>query len=93
MQGVAAQRGERLGDGDKGRIGQAWGDWLVGLLPLRAPFGELPVNLRHAVGVAELPTHHSDPSDRLLVAQAASENLAILTAAPLVMRYPVQTIS
>ena len=52
----------------------------------------LPIYIRHALGVHSLPDHHRDPFDRLLVAQAASENLAILTADPLVMRYPVQTI-
>jgi PIN domain nuclease of toxin-antitoxin system len=34
----------------------------------------------HALAVAELPLHHRDPFDRLLVAQAKSERLTILTA-------------
>ena len=54
--------------------------------------GILPVSLRHAAGVAELPNHHRDPFDRLLVAQAIAENLAMLTADPVLTRYPVQTI-
>ena len=52
----------------------------------------LPVTLSHSVGVAELPNYHRDPFDRLLVAQAIVENLAILTADPLVARYPVETV-
>ena len=52
----------------------------------------LPVSLRHAAGVAELPNYHRDPFDRLLVAQAVTEDLVILTADPLVTRYPVQTV-
>lgn len=52
----------------------------------------LPVSLRHASGVAELPNYHRDPFDRLLVAQAIAEDLAFLTADPLMTRYPVQTI-
>lgn len=52
----------------------------------------LHVSLRHAVGVAELPNHHRDPFDRLLVAQALAEDLAIVTIDPLVARYSVQTI-
>lgn len=52
----------------------------------------LPIHLRHALGVYNLPDHHRDPFDRLLVAQAVAEDLAILTADPLVARYPVQTI-
>jgi len=40
----------------------------------------LPVHHRHALHVATLPQHHRDPFDRLLVAQAQLEQLAILTA-------------
>lgn len=34
----------------------------------------------HGLGVAELPMHHGDPFDRLLISQARSEGLAIVTA-------------
>ena len=43
-------------------------------------FIELPVTSEHAARVAELPLHHHDPFDRLLVAQAVSEPLVLLTA-------------
>lgn len=43
-------------------------------------FRELPVWSRHAILVAELPLHHTDPFDRLLIAQAMSEPLHLLTA-------------
>lgn len=52
----------------------------------------LPISLRHAVGVAELPKHHRDPFDRLLVAQALAEDLSIVTIDPLVSRYPARII-
>ena len=52
----------------------------------------MPIQLRHAVGVYDLPDHHRDPFDRLLAAQAMVEDLAVLTADPLLARYPVQTI-
>jgi PIN domain nuclease of toxin-antitoxin system len=42
-------------------------------------FRELPVRLRHAAGVAKLPLHHTDPFDRLLIAQAIAEPLKLLT--------------
>ncbi len=42
-------------------------------------FIELPVSFRHAALVADLPLHHGDPFDRLLVAQAISEPLHLLT--------------
>jgi PIN domain nuclease of toxin-antitoxin system len=43
-------------------------------------FQELPVWSRHALLVATLPLHHTDPFDRLLIAQAISEPLNLLTS-------------
>ncbi len=43
-------------------------------------FIELPLTVRHAAKVAELPWHHQDPFDRVLVAQAILEPLHLLTA-------------
>jgi PIN domain nuclease of toxin-antitoxin system len=40
----------------------------------------LPVNQLHAVQVYDLPRHHGDPFDRLIIAQAIVENMSILTA-------------
>jgi PIN domain nuclease of toxin-antitoxin system len=37
------------------------------------------VSLEHAERVAELQPHHSDPFDRLLIAQALTENATIVT--------------
>ena len=42
-------------------------------------FQELPVCSRHAILVADLPLYHADPFDRLLIAQAISEPLHLLT--------------
>jgi PIN domain nuclease of toxin-antitoxin system len=42
-------------------------------------FQELPVWSKHALLVAKLPMHHADPFDRLLVAQAISESMHLLT--------------
>jgi PIN domain nuclease of toxin-antitoxin system len=43
-------------------------------------FHELAVTGRHAAAVSQLPLHHSDPFDRLLLAQSFSEPLHLLTA-------------
>ncbi len=40
----------------------------------------LPIVNRHVVQVADLPPHHNDPFDRLLVAQAQVEGLILVTA-------------
>jgi PIN domain nuclease of toxin-antitoxin system len=50
-------------------------------------FLELAVTARHAAAVAKLPMHHSDPFDRLLLAQAFSEPLRLLTADKVLERY------
>jgi len=42
-------------------------------------FLELPITLKHAERVAELPGHHTDPFDRMLVAQAGLEGATIVT--------------
>lgn len=55
-------------------------------------FQELPVDIRHAAGVARLPFHHRDPFDRLLVSQALQEHLAIVSADPVFRRYGVRRI-
>jgi PIN domain nuclease of toxin-antitoxin system len=50
----------------------------------------LAVEHAHAVRVAELPPHHRDPFDRLLVAQAQIEKLILLTADRQFESYDVQ---
>jgi PIN domain nuclease of toxin-antitoxin system len=52
----------------------------------------LAITTEHAAYVAELPPHHRDPFDRLLVAQARLERIPILTADPQIKRYDVQVI-
>jgi PIN domain nuclease of toxin-antitoxin system len=46
----------------------------------RSRFHPLPVTIRHGDLLRDLPRHHSDPFDRLLIAQALDEGLTILTA-------------
>ena len=43
-------------------------------------FCELPITSQHASTVAKLPDIHRDPFDRILIAQALSEPLLLLTA-------------
>jgi PIN domain nuclease of toxin-antitoxin system len=53
----------------------------------------LPIQLRHSWALAELPPLHRDPFDRLLIAQAKTESLALVTVDPLIRAYPdVQTV-
>ena len=42
-------------------------------------FGTLPITAAHALAAGTLPPHHSDPFDRMLIAQARSETLTLIS--------------
>jgi PIN domain nuclease of toxin-antitoxin system len=52
----------------------------------------LQVQLNHVLALDELPFHHKDPFDRLLVAQARIEGMEIATADPVFSKYDVKVI-
>jgi len=52
----------------------------------------LHLDADQALAVADLPTHHRDPFDRLLIAQARSEGLTIVTADRRIAAYDVPLI-
>jgi PIN domain nuclease of toxin-antitoxin system len=54
---------------------------------LQAGFDELPISWQHSRLVRELPLHHRDPFDRMLIAQAVAEPLHLLTSDRLLTRY------
>ncbi len=51
-------------------------------------YSELPIDSEHAVTLDTLPDLHKDPFDRILVAQAISEGITLLTADTAVAKYP-----
>lgn len=52
----------------------------------------LPVTALHAESVEHLPRHHRDPFDRLLVAQARVEEMALVSADEQLSAYDVDVI-
>ena len=77
----------------------------AGKLPLPKPSGRylvkelsknqievLPITLNHVLKIENLPLHHRDPFDRLLIAQSIEEGWPIITADPWFARYPVDVI-
>jgi PIN domain nuclease of toxin-antitoxin system len=52
----------------------------------------LPVTHLHAVGVYDLPSHHDDPFDRLIIAQAIAEGMTVITSDKLFKKYPVDVL-
>lgn len=55
-------------------------------------FEELPVRVRHTETLASLPPHHRDPFDRMLVAQALTDGLTIVTRDAAFESYRVKLI-
>ncbi|MDR0908951.1 MAG: type II toxin-antitoxin system VapC family toxin [Spirochaetaceae bacterium] len=51
-------------------------------------YEELVVTSRHALKVNDLPLIHKDPFDRMLIAQAIEEDIALLTSDDTVAKYP-----
>jgi len=56
-------------------------------------FEPLSVTVSHALAVEQLPDHHKDPFDRLLVAQAQQEGFTLVSRDADIQRYPVSHLA
>ncbi len=78
----------------------------LGKLQLRAALSELietqtkenglimlPIELAHIYGLSQLPCHHHDPFDRLLIAQAKIESMVLVTVDRKISLYELKTLS
>lgn len=78
----------------------------IGKLTLRLPLAEmvreqreqngfeiLPITFNHVMALENLPMHHKDPFDRLLIAQAQFENLPLLSADAVFDQYPIRRLN
>lgn len=75
----------------KRTLGKLWIDGDILDIADRAGFAPLAITWDHAAEVGRLPSHHADPFDRLLIAQARVEGLPILTADRQFAAYDVVT--
>jgi len=77
----------------------------IGKLVLPAPVGDylaqklkmngvsvLALNFDHVRRLEEVPLHHRDPFDRILIAQSLEEKLPLVSADPHFEKYPIQLI-
>ncbi len=64
------------------------------LPPLLARSGllTLPISIEHSFGVYDLPLHHGDPFDRLLVSQARLESMTLVTSDKQLAAYDIEVI-
>lgn len=74
-----------------GKLDVSQEDLVAGIL--ESGFAELPVRSEHTVALLRLDNHHKDPFDRMLIAQALSEPLHLLTADSILTRYSALVIS
>ena len=58
----------------------------------RSDLQQLPIAFEHAIEAGGLPLHHRDPFDRMLVAQARTERLTLVTRDPAMSSYDVQVV-
>ncbi len=79
--------------GAKAAIGKLWVPRDLREHVLRSGVQVLRLDADHGLAVADLPMHHRDPFDRLLIAQARSEQLAIVTADRRIADYDVPVIN
>ncbi|MBI4208992.1 MAG: type II toxin-antitoxin system VapC family toxin [Deltaproteobacteria bacterium] len=56
------------------------------------PFLSLDVTSEHAHAVYELPMHHRDPFDRMLIAQAQVERFTLVTHDPFFKKYDIDVM-
>ena len=52
----------------------------------------VPIEIQHVFVLAELPQHHADPFDRMIVAQALSARVPVVTADAAFARYDLKII-
>jgi PIN domain nuclease of toxin-antitoxin system len=55
-------------------------------------FLELPITIEHSQKLYQLPSHHNDPFDRIMIAQAISEDLTFMTRDTQISLYDIRTI-
>ena len=64
----------------------------TGALAASHGFDELPIGWAHAEAIRELPLHHRDPFDRMIIAQSQVESMTIVTRDRRFDAYEVQLI-
>ena len=78
------------------RIKQALGKLEIPSNFRKALYGQsfemLPITAEHAHAIGDLPSHHRDPFDRMLIAQATVERLTMVTRDTIMKEYKIPII-
>jgi PIN domain nuclease of toxin-antitoxin system len=74
----------------RGKIAFSKADATTGVADLRLRI--LPYSAEHALRLFDLPTHHADPFDRQIIAQALAEDIAVVTPDEAFLAYEGLTV-
>ncbi|GAC1416061.1 MAG: type II toxin-antitoxin system VapC family toxin [Candidatus Velthaea sp.] len=58
----------------------------------QAGLAVLPIAMEHSFGVYDLPAHHTDPFDRLLISQALCEDMTLISSDKIFKMYPAKIV-
>jgi PIN domain nuclease of toxin-antitoxin system len=67
------------------------GDYLAAKLKMNG-VSVLPLTFDHVRRLEEIPLHHRDPFDRILISQSLEEKLPLVSSDPHFEKYPIQLI-
>ena len=59
---------------------------------MKEVFKIVPIYILHVLNVEQLPHHHKDPFDRVLVSQAKAEKLTLITSDPKIWKYNISLL-
>lgn len=76
----------------KGALGKLETPESLAAASVQSGFEPLPISLIHAEAAGQLPPHHRDPFDRMLVAQAQADDLTIVTRDDAFAPYDVRVL-
>ena len=76
---------------EKLRLSKTWPD-IIDREMLQNGIEWLPIRQQHLLGVIDLPFHHRDPFDRLLVSQAKAESLTIISRDSQLRSYDIECV-
>ncbi|HEX4148304.1 MAG TPA: type II toxin-antitoxin system VapC family toxin, partial [Pirellulales bacterium] len=72
-------------------LSQPYSTWLAQAIS-DLGIGVLPITVEYAAAQIDLPLHHRDPFDRMLIAQARVENVPLISGDPVFEQYSISRL-
>ena len=74
----------------KNQLGQLTMEYNMDVMIAKSGFNELPISVAHGEYAGQLPLHHKDPFDRMLITQTQIEGLALITCDSVIPAYGIR---